>query len=47
MRGIAENVAYEHLPDSEERPVPWADGIRTLHVRVRPTSITRRRLIPT
>jgi nitroimidazol reductase NimA-like FMN-containing flavoprotein (pyridoxamine 5'-phosphate oxidase superfamily) len=46
VRGPAEYVDPDDLPaTAESRPTPWAQGVRTLHVRIRPLSITGRRLL--
>ena len=46
VRGPAEYVDPDDLPTaSDSRPVPWPQGVRTLHVQVRPLSITGRRLL--
>ena len=47
MRGTAELVEDVHDIPTESRPVPWAEGTRSLFVRVRTRSITGRRLFPT
>jgi hypothetical protein len=46
VRGTAEydDAAEPRDPDD---PAPWAAGYRPLVVRVRPTMITGRRLLPT
>lgn len=47
VRGRSSYVEYDDLPAYEsERPVPWVDGNRPLYVRIRPISITGRRLLP-
>ena len=47
LRGPVEYVDPDDLPaDAEGRPTPWPQGVRTLHVRIRPRSITGRRLLP-
>jgi uncharacterized protein len=46
VRADAEFVPYDELPEIDERPYPWAEGQRTLHVRLSPTEITGRRLFP-
>jgi len=44
--GPAEHVDPDDLPTaSDSRPAPWPQGVRTLHVQVRPLSITGRRLL--
>jgi len=44
LQGTADFVDHEDLPD--ERPEPWADGVRSLLVRVTPRTTTGRRLFP-
>ena len=46
IRGTAAFIEYDHLAELSERPVPWAEGSRTFHVRITPSSITGRRLLP-
>jgi len=47
LRGRAEAVEYAELPAAHQsRPAPWAEGVRTLYLRVVPSSITGRRLLP-
>jgi nitroimidazol reductase NimA-like FMN-containing flavoprotein (pyridoxamine 5'-phosphate oxidase superfamily) len=47
VRGVASFVAADELPRDERfRPFPWADGVRTLVVRVTPGSVTGRRVLP-
>ena len=47
VRGVASFVsAHELSRDEGLRPFPWADGVRTLVVRVTPVSISGRRLLP-
>jgi uncharacterized protein len=47
VRGLATFVPYDELTrDDANRPFPWADGVRTLYVRVTPRSVTGRRLLP-
>jgi uncharacterized protein len=47
LRGPAEFVDPDDLPaSSERRPTPWPEGVRTLHLRIRPLSVTGRRLLP-
>jgi nitroimidazol reductase NimA-like FMN-containing flavoprotein (pyridoxamine 5'-phosphate oxidase superfamily) len=45
IRGRAEFIEYDDLPDEDHRPTPWAEGHRTFHVRVIPSQITGRRLL--
>jgi len=46
VRGVATFVPYDELPRDALRPFPWADGRRPLIVRVTPSSVTGRRLLP-
>jgi nitroimidazol reductase NimA-like FMN-containing flavoprotein (pyridoxamine 5'-phosphate oxidase superfamily) len=46
VEGTATLPAPDERPEPEERPRPWAEGSRDLYVRVRPRSITGRRLLP-
>jgi uncharacterized protein len=47
VRGSASFVDPEDLPGDEAlRPFSWADGVRTLFVRITPRSVTGRRLLP-
>jgi nitroimidazol reductase NimA-like FMN-containing flavoprotein (pyridoxamine 5'-phosphate oxidase superfamily) len=47
VRGRTEVVEYADLPASHQRrPAPWAAGERTLYLRIAPTSLSGRRLLP-
>ena len=46
VRGDAAYVDSTDLPDRDERPIAWAEGQRTLHVRITPHDISGRRLLP-
>jgi hypothetical protein len=46
VRGDAAYIDMEDLPDHEDRPVAWAEGQRTFHVRITAHDITGRRLLP-
>jgi nitroimidazol reductase NimA-like FMN-containing flavoprotein (pyridoxamine 5'-phosphate oxidase superfamily) len=46
VRGTATYVDPDHLPIQEQRPAPWPRGQRTLNIRITPTTITGRRLLP-
>ena len=46
VRGDAAHVEPADLPDPDTRPVAWAEGQRTFHVRITPHDITGRRLLP-
>ncbi len=45
VRGRVSWVDLDGTPD-EARPTPWAEGLRDLLVRITPTTITGRRLLP-
>lgn len=45
VRGDAEYVDPAEVPD-DPRPVAWAEGERTFHVRITPHDISGRRLLP-
>ena len=46
VRGTAEYVDEADLPKyASDLPIPWAAGERSTYVRIRPTSITGRRLL--
>lgn len=46
VRGVAEQDDTDRPSDLDDQPYPWADGSRQLMVRIRPMSVTGRRLIP-
>ncbi len=46
VRGRAELVRGEELPESDDRPEPWASGTRNFHVRISPIKVTGRRVLP-
>ena len=46
VRGHASYVEAGDLPDPESRPRTWAEGQRTLHLRIVPREISGRRLLP-
>lgn len=46
VRGNAAYVDNADLPDTDDRPVAWAEGPRTFHVRITPHDISGRRLLP-
>lgn len=46
VRGESSYVESGDLPTfRSDRPVPWARGLRPVHVRIRPSRITGRRLV--
>jgi uncharacterized protein len=46
VRGTARFVDVEDLPLGDDaRPQPWPEGVRSLHVRITPRSVTGRRLL--
>jgi nitroimidazol reductase NimA-like FMN-containing flavoprotein (pyridoxamine 5'-phosphate oxidase superfamily) len=47
LRGRAEVIHPDELPDLTERPEPWAEGRRPLHLRLVADHVTGRRLLPT
>jgi hypothetical protein len=46
VRGSGAYVDPTDLPADEDRPHTWAEGQRTLHVRITPRDISGRRLLP-
>jgi hypothetical protein len=47
VRGDASHVDSAELPSDEgDRPQTWAEGPRTLYVRITPHDISGRRLLP-
>lgn len=46
VRGEASYVDSGDLPAGQDPPFAWAEGQRTLHIRITPHEITGRRLIP-
>jgi nitroimidazol reductase NimA-like FMN-containing flavoprotein (pyridoxamine 5'-phosphate oxidase superfamily) len=46
VRGQASYVEHADLPADEDRPHAWAEGQRTLHIRIIPDDISGRRLLP-
>jgi uncharacterized protein len=46
VRGAATYVEPDDLRDADDRPVAWAEGERTFHVRITPHDISGRRLLP-
>jgi nitroimidazol reductase NimA-like FMN-containing flavoprotein (pyridoxamine 5'-phosphate oxidase superfamily) len=46
VRGDAAYVDQDDLPKDDDRPHAWAEGHRTLHVRITPHEIAGRRLLP-
>ena len=45
LRGTVETVMSEDLPPTEDRPTPWAEGERSLYLRLTADSVTGRRLL--
>jgi hypothetical protein len=45
VHGTAAIPEQDEWPELEEDPRPWVEGNRTLYVRVRPRSVTGRRLL--
>jgi hypothetical protein len=46
LRGTAAHIDAATLPAEGARPFPWAEGERSLVVRITPDEITGRRLLP-
>ena len=46
VRGDAAHIEAADLPEVEGRPIVWAEGERTFHVRITPHDISGRRLLP-
>lgn len=46
LRGLATRATPLTTPRPDDLPYPWAEGDRHLILRIRPDSITGRRLIP-
>lgn len=45
FRGTVSAVDHDELPPADERPEPWAGGLRPLHLRLSPRTITGRRVL--
>jgi uncharacterized protein len=45
VRGRAEMVPHDELPEREERPRPWVEGPRPLLVRIVPETVSGRWLV--
>ena len=45
VRGQMVPVDSDELPPIEDRPTPWAEGQRTLHLRLTPEVVSGRRLL--
>lgn len=46
VRGNASVVSGDELPEEANRPNSWVDGNRTLFIRISPTQVTGRYLMP-
>ncbi len=46
VRGRVAMVPFAELPDAKDMPYPWPEGPRLLVLRIDPTQVTGRRLIP-
>jgi uncharacterized protein len=46
LRGVATFVMDDELARDQRRPVSWADGARSLVIRIAPVSVSGRRLLP-
>lgn len=47
VRGRAELLDWDELPDDGDRPEPWADGSRNAYIRIDAERLTGRRVLPT
>jgi hypothetical protein len=45
LRGVLESVEIDDLPPPEDRPTPWPEGVRSLYLRLKPDTVTGRRLL--
>lgn len=45
IQGLATIIQPSDLPPTAERPAPWVEGIRTLHIRIREDRLTGRRVL--
>ena len=46
VRGRAELLEWDELPDQDDRPESWAAGSRNVYVRITPEKVTGRRVLP-
>jgi len=46
VRGRAELLEWDQLPDQDHRPEPWAAGSRNVYVRITAEKVTGRRVLP-
>lgn len=46
VRGRAELLERDSLPEPDERPEPWAEGTRNVYVRIAVDRVTGRRVMP-
>ena len=47
VRGRAELLEWDQLPDQDHRPEPWAAGSRNVYVVITAEKVTGRRVLPT
>ena len=47
VRGRAELLEWDQLPDQDDRPEPWAAGSRNVYVVITAEKVTGRRVLPT
>ncbi len=45
IQGEATIIDPDELPAGAERPAPWAEGARTLHIRIRGDNVSGRRVM--
>jgi nitroimidazol reductase NimA-like FMN-containing flavoprotein (pyridoxamine 5'-phosphate oxidase superfamily) len=46
LRGRAQFLEWDDLPDHDDRPEPWVAGTRSVYVRITAERITGRRVVP-
>jgi len=46
VRGLASSVSRDELPDEQDQPNPWAEGDRSLVIRITPSHVSGRYLLP-
>ena len=46
VKGLASEVAHDDLPGEVQRPNPWVEGNRTLVLRITPSQVSGRYLLP-
>jgi uncharacterized protein len=46
VRGDSEVLEWDELPADADKPTPWVEGNRNVYVRITPSSISGRRVLP-